>query len=84
MAIKPAVSIATAAEITTITMKPTRQVAIALPVEKSSACRTAITMATRLHIEAIKTIIAPRIGIKNRILRTPGEEEKPMQRKSSP
>ena len=84
MVYNPAVNTATAAEITTNTRKPIRHVAIALPVEKSSAWRTATTMATRLHIIATKKITGPRIGIKLRILRTPGEEEKPMHRKSSP
>jgi hypothetical protein len=75
---------ATTKVITSIIMKPTMQVAIALPVEKSSACLTAMTIAIRLHIPAMTTITPPKNGIKLRILKVPGELEKPIQRKSSP
>jgi hypothetical protein len=63
-------------------MKPTMHVAIALPVVKSSACLTAITIAIRLQIIAAMAIIPPITGMKPRIARTLGESEKPIQRSS--
>ena len=79
----PAVNIDTTNVMINIIMKPTIQVAIALPVEKSSACLTAMTMAIRLHIPAIKVITMPKIGIKLRILRVPGEFENPIHKLKS-
>ena len=72
---RPPVTAPTIAETTTNAMKPTTQVATALPVVKSSACLTAITIAMRLHIITTKARIPPRAGMKLRIARALGESE---------
>ncbi len=66
------------------TNQPTMHVSIALPVEKSRACLTAITIASSPQIDVINEIIPPINGIKLNIFNTPGELEKPKQRSSSP
>ena len=65
-------------------IQPTIHVAIARPVEKSKACLTAITPAIRDHIEAPNAMRPPKKGIKESILNTPGELEKPIVRSNSP
>ena len=60
------------------------QVAIALPVEKSRACRTAITPAIRDHTDAANDINPPRKGMNEKNRNIPGEFEKPIVRSNSP
>jgi len=61
-------------------MKPTMQVIMACPVEKSRACLTATIMAARAQIQSKP----PRRGMKVKIARRLGELAKPMVRRSSP
>ncbi len=57
---------------------------MALPVEKSRACLTAITIAINAHIETANVMNPPSKGMKPSMLNTAGESEKPIQRNSSP
>ena len=65
------------------TIHPITHVNIAFPVVKSNACLTAITIAANLQIHTVKEIKPPRMGIKLRIDRIPGELEKPIVLRSS-
>ena len=60
------------------------QVAMARPVEKSKACLTAMTPAIRAHTEALKDMIPPRNGMKEKNRNMLGEFEKPIVRSNSP
>ena len=64
-------------------IQPTTHVKTALPVEKSKACFTAITMATKPQTHTTKDSNPPTIGTKLNIRRIPGELEKPNVLRSS-
>jgi hypothetical protein len=65
-------------------IQPTIQVKTAFPLEKSRACLTATTMDTNCQIDTAKETNPPKMGIKLRIISTPGELEKPIVLRSSP
>jgi len=67
----------------TAAIQPTIHVKTAWPVEKSNACLTAITMAANPQTHTMKEMSPPKIGIKLRIRRTPGEFENPSVLSSS-
>jgi len=68
---------------TIATIQPIIQVKIAFPVEKSRACLTATTIAINPQTHTAKEINPPKIGIKLKNCRTPGELENPSVRRSS-